>query len=389
VLYRDFRFQYRISAAYVDPQINYDGPDVLFVSHEFSLTGAPHMLFYAAMTVRQRGGFPVVVAPMDGPLRAELEAAGIVVIVDASVRSGHFLFERFARNFDVVVVNTLDFAPLVRRLGAIDGLDVVWWLHEAKAIEKETSVKLIAGWEQVRIVCTSEYARKYLPVGVHAEVLLNGIPDRWEDVNAVSPPELMTFVLAGTLEQRKAQDIFVEAIALLPERVREDCQFLITGKLWDRNHSYWQQIQDRMATMPQVKYLGLLAHRDLLDLLARSDVLVCCSRDEPFSLVVMEAAMLGKPSILSTSVGSASVFVPGNACAIFESGSAPALAKQIIDAFENREAMARMGVAARKVFERNLTLEAFSERFFQKVLRGVNEGQVLACGRNGGSQGAG
>jgi GT2 family glycosyltransferase len=380
VLYRDFMFQYRIFAAHIDPDASYDGPDVLFVSHELSLTGAPRMLFYAAMAVRQRGGFPVVVAPTDGPIRAELEAAGIVVIVDASIRDGHFLFERFARNFDVVVVNTLALANVVRQLGAIDGLDVVWWLHEGKAIAEEAAVKQSTAGRRVRLICISKYAHKFLPRGGRAEVLHNGIPDRRDDVGVASRPERVTFVLAGTLERRKAQDLFVEAIALLPERVRENCRFLLTGKLWEENRSYWKSVQATMATMPEVKYLGLLNHRDLLDLVARSDVLVCCSRDEPFSLVALEAAMLGKPSILSTNVGSVEVL--GTACAVFESDNASALAEQILHAFENRDAMARMGEAARKVFERELTLEVFSERFFLKVLQDTSVRQASSCSRS-------
>jgi GT2 family glycosyltransferase/SAM-dependent methyltransferase len=378
VLYRDFQFEYRIYAAHVDPDVNYEGPDVLFVSHELSLTGAPRMLLYAAMTVRQRGGFPVVVAPMDGPIRAEFEAAGVVVIVDASVQDGHFLFERFVRNFDIVVASTLDSRNVVRQLGAVDGLDMVWWLHEAEAIAKEAAVKQSKGWGQFRIICNSRYSRKYLPAGAHAEVLHYGIPDRRIDVvGAALRPERMTFVLAGTLERRKAQDIFVKAAALLPERVRENCQFLLTGELYESNRLYWEAVQTTMATMPEVKYLGLLNHRDMLELIARSDVLVCCSRDEPFSLAVMEAAMLGKPSILSTNVGAAEVFGPESACVIFESGSAQALAEQMLMVFENRDAMAEMGKAARKVFERELTLEVFSERFFQKVLRGTNVAESL------------
>jgi glycosyltransferase involved in cell wall biosynthesis len=378
VLYRDFSFQYRIFAAHVDPNASYTGQDILFVSHELSLTGAPRMLLYAAIALRQRGGFPVIVAPMDGPLRAEIEAAGIVVIVDASVRDGHFLFERFARNFDVVVVNTLVLANVVRQLSAIGGLDVVWWIHEAQTITKEAAIQQSSEWKQVRIVCISEYARKYFPVGTHAEVLHNGIPDMRAVVGVASRPERMTFILVGTLERRKGQDIFVEAISLLPKHVRENCQFLLTGKLWEQFRPYWNSVQTTMATMPEVKYLGHLNHREQLDLIAHCDVLVSCARDEPFSLVAMEAAMLGKPSILSTNVGCSDVFVPGKSCAIFESGCTLALAMQILDAFKNREEMANMGNAARQVFEQELTLDRFSERFFRQVLRNTNTVQTLS-----------
>jgi len=368
VLYRDFPFYYRIFASHIDPEASYEGPDILFVSHELSLTGAPRMLLYAAATVRERGGFPVVVAPMDGPIRAELEAAGIVVIVDASMRDGHFLFERFARNFETVVVNTLALANVVEQLRAIHGLDVVWWVHEAQAIEKEAAIRKIAGSVNVRLFCNSKYSRGYFPADVRASVLHYGVPDRVVDVSTASRPERMTFVVSGTLEHRKAQDIFVEAVALLPDHVRESCQFLITGTLWEQNRPYWEAVQASMATLPEVKYLGLLAHHDMLDLIARSDMLVCCSRDEPFSLVVMEAAMFGKPSLLSTNVGAGDVLGPERACGIFESGNAAALAELMLDAFEDRDAVARMGHAARRVFEREFTLEAFSERFSQIVL---------------------
>jgi O-antigen biosynthesis protein len=376
VLYRDFQFDYRIFASHVDPTASYEGPDVLFVSHELTLTGAPRMLLYAAVAVRERGGFPVVVAPMDGPIRAELEAAGIAVIVDASVKQGHFLFERFARNFDVVVVNTMALTSVVRQLRAVDGLDVVWWVHEAQAIVHEDAIKQSIGWGQVRLVCNSEYSRGYFPGGA-AEVLHYGIPDRREAARVSTRPERMTFVLAGTLEPRKGQDIFVEAVAALPKHVRENCEFLITGKLWKEHHSFWESVQAAMAAIPEVKYLGLLNHRDMLDVIAGSDVLVCCSRDEPFSLVVLEAAMLGKSSILSTNVGAGDVFGPKGACAIFESGNARALTELMVDAFEDRDALDRMGQIARQVFEREFTSEAFSERFFRTVLHGTSVAQSV------------
>ena len=134
VLYQDFRFDYRIFPGHAEPASPTGGPDVLFVSHELSLTGAPRMLLYAARTVLQAGGFPVVVAPEDGPLRSELMRAGIVTIVDASLRPGHFLFDRFARNFDLAVVSTIALADTVRRFSAIEILRTVWWLHEARGL---------------------------------------------------------------------------------------------------------------------------------------------------------------------------------------------------------------------------------------------------------------
>ena len=53
----------------------------------------------------------------------------------------------------------------------------------------------------------------------------------------------LTFILSGTIEPRKGQDIFVKAIALLSPAVRKECRFLLTGKLWDMHRDFWRAIQ--------------------------------------------------------------------------------------------------------------------------------------------------
>ena len=48
--------------------------DLLFVSHDLSLSGAPMMLFHAAAWCKQHGIFVTVMAPEDGPLRAQVRS---------------------------------------------------------------------------------------------------------------------------------------------------------------------------------------------------------------------------------------------------------------------------------------------------------------------------
>ena len=69
-------------------------PDLLFVSHDLSLSGAPMMLFHAATWCQRNGIFVLVIAPEDGPLREKLKAEGIPVIIDPLIETGH---ESFAR----------------------------------------------------------------------------------------------------------------------------------------------------------------------------------------------------------------------------------------------------------------------------------------------------
>lgn len=367
VLYRDFRFDYKIFASHIDASATYTGPDVLFVSHELSLTGAPRMLLCAAVAVLRGGGFPVVVAPEDGPMRRELEQAGVVVIVDQSLREGHFLFERFARNFDVAVVNTMAVSDVVRQLEAIDDLDVIWWLHEGQALQAALEAEPGIDRTRVRLLCVSEYARGCLPADFRADVLYNGIPDRSGEVPKKPPADRCTFVLAGTVEHRKGQDLFVDAILLLPEDVRASCRFLLTGKLSDQNLPFWSGVRERMGSAPEIEYLGLLDHGELLDLLAGTDAVVCCSRDEAFSLVVVEGAMLAKPSIINPNVGVAEILEHEKSCFLFEAENAVSLAEQMLAVFRDRARASDLGLEARKVYEEKFTIERFSEEFLRLV----------------------
>ncbi len=366
VLYRDFTFSYRIYAEHLDPQRGAAGQHVLFVSHELSLTGAPRMLLYAAKVVLAAAGFPVIVAREDGPLRQEITEAGIATIIDGSLGQDHFLFERFARNFDLAVVNTIALSAVVRQLSAIDNLRTVWWLHEARSLAADLRAVDDVQWARVHVLCNGAYARQFVPDGIDAEILHYGIPDNTSPEEEPRASKPTTFLLSGTIEPRKGQDIFVDAIALLPEHVRRDCRFLMTGKLWELDHAFWRKIESKMAQLPEVANLGLRDHREQLRLLAESDVVVCASRDEPWSLVVMEAAMLRKPSIVNEHVGAAEMFDEAS-CFHFECGSASSLAGQLLAVYERRDELPEMGRAARRVFERELTLDTFGARFLAMV----------------------
>jgi len=217
----------------------------------------------------------------------------------------------------------------------------------------------------VRLLCVSEYARSCLPAGFYAEVLYNGIPDRSSEIQKKLPADRCTFVLAGTIEHRKGQDLFVDAILLLPEDVRASCRFLMSGKLAEQNIPFWSEVRERMGAVREIEYLGLLNHSELLDLLAGADAVVCCSRDEAFSLVAVEGAMLAKPSIVSPNVGIAELLEHDKSCLLFEAESAVSLAEQLLTAFENRARMRDIGVQARKVYEKKFTVDRFSEEFLR------------------------
>jgi glycosyltransferase involved in cell wall biosynthesis len=365
VLYADFTFDYRIYAAGIDPTQIYTGPDVLFVSHEMTHTGAPHMLLGAAKSVKAAGGFPVVVAPADGPLRAAFEREGIVVIIDASVATHHFLFERFARNFDVAVVNTSVLGSVVEQLAAIPALRTLWWLHESQTLSTSLADVPAPIWDRVTAVCVSSYASSFLPEGVSSQILLNGLPDHAAQIlpsPRIKQDGKLTFLLMGTIETRKGQDLFVEAILRLPEALRADCNFVMAGKLWPSNVPFWERIAAQIDGCPEISYLGDMTHDDALALIAACDILVSSSRDDAFPLVCVEAMQFGKPLIISDHVGVREV-LNKHASFVFPSGDVLALSDCITRAYVSCEHLPIMGGAARKIYEEKLTDVKFARNF--------------------------
>ena len=341
------------------------GKKVLLVAHELTATGAPRMLFYAALAVKNSGGIPVVLCSQDGVMRGQMEEKGIAVVVDKQVMSSFFLLRSLARRFDVVVVNTVVLSPVVRLLSEIEGVRVIWWLHEAQALSTHLRDNKDLANRDIQLLCVSEYARSFVPSTFQSLVLRNGIPSDVSVGRLNREHNKFTFSLVGTIEPRKGQDIFFNAIALLPDDIRINCIFVLAGKLWDNNKMFWEQALESVSGCSEIQYLGLLDHTQIIELIARTDVQVCCSRDEPFSLVCLEAAMTGCASLLNENVGVVEVFSSENSCLVFEANNPQSLAEQMVYAYQNPKEVQALGQRARETFERHLTIEQFSKAFLE------------------------
>ena len=157
-------------------------PDLLFVSHDLSLSGAPMMLFHAATWCQRNGVFALVIAPEDGPLREKLTAEGIPVIIDPLIETGHESFARFARDFDCVIANTIRSGAVVRALKG-ENVPIVWWVHEPGSVgehylREDTKLRAAVPFADLVLApseSTATIYRRYTDQPVRC--LRNAIPD--------------------------------------------------------------------------------------------------------------------------------------------------------------------------------------------------------------------
>jgi len=340
--------------------------DLLFISHDLSSSGAPMMLLHAANWCQQNGFFVTAMSPKDGPLRHEFEMAGIPLIVDPLILTGHKSLVQFARDFDGVVANTVFSSPMVRALEK-EGLPVMWWLHETLVgehyLREDRDLRLALPGADLVVVPANATAAVFQPFRADpVKRLPNAIPEPGVVTRVRKSQDALRFLLLGTIEPRKGQDIFVQALSLLSPSKQDGAKFLIAGRIMDPE--FWQSIKALGAGNSNLSIAETLSHAEALEFLAAVDVVVFPSRDEAMPTVTMlEAMSLGK-AIISTTVGGAIEFlIDGENALLVRPEVAGDLAQALARLIEQPKLARKLGQNARVTYERHFTMERFGPQF--------------------------
>lgn len=355
--------------------------DILLVSHELSLSGAPIILAHLAKWCRANGIFVVVMSPVDGPLREIFLDADIPLIVDPLLATGYETFTKFgqgfpvrsqqsftkfARGFDAIVASTIFAAPLIRD-AQIARVPSVWWIHEG--LVGEHFLKKYPGlgnvFEMADIITTpNEESRKiYQPFTSHRIRLWPyGIPDVSAEINAIqSEKKRVRFLLLGTVEARKGQQTFVRAVRQLPRDVRERSEFLVVGRPHEAHVA--EEVRAAAKSLSHLHYQESVPHADAMALIRGADVMVCTSCDETGPLTLIEGMALGKP-ILSTPVGLvAEKLVAGKEALFVKSEDEEELVEAMVRLVREPELRRRLAINSRRAYEKHFTLDRFAKDF--------------------------
>ena len=182
-------------------------------------------------------------------------------------------------------------------------------------------------------------------------------------------PQSTAFVTVGSLRQKKGHAVLLEAIALMPQHVRERSVFLLAGDGPERQKL--EQQAHSLGIDASVRFLGI--RHDIPRLLALSDVFVVSSYYEGLSMALLEAMAAGLPVVSTRVAGSTLVIRDGVNGKLVPQGDAAALSCALVDCVEHPSDARGLGEAGRDLVSREFNaaqMARSTEALFALVLGG-------------------
>lgn len=349
---------------------NTKGRKVLLISHELSLTGAPIALHYLAKTLLENGDCPIILSPYDGKMKEEIAADNIPVIVYQDIYSSNFLRD-YEAHFDLIILNTVVVYRAIFSLME-SKTPIMWWIHDSNASYDIGGFKSCLPSqlpENLKIYCAGNYARSALIKNYpnyKADTFLYFVPDLREKLGDAPKVDMgnnenkFTFTIIGMQDDRKGQDIYVEAIELLSESIIEKCNFVFIGKRMSER--VWDKIQLLLEKYPNnTQYVEEVSREAMISVYDTSDCIVCASKDDPMPVFVTEAMIMSKAIICSEYTGSADLIKEMNSGFTYANNDPKLLAEKMKYVYENFEMLKEIRKNARVTYEKYFSKRAFNQ----------------------------
>jgi glycosyltransferase involved in cell wall biosynthesis len=279
--------------------------------------------------------------------------------------------------FDVVIANTLVMWAAVRAANEA-GMPVIWYIHESRVarqlIAQIPEIQPTLELADIIVMPTHQTAALYAPFTRQTiAVVPYGIPPAHVLSEAARDATVTCFLLLGSYERRKGQDLFLHAVAQLPVAIGRKAIFQAAGRKLDG--VFYETITRQAAALPNVCLYGPLEHDEALAATAAADVLVCASRDETMPIAILEAMSLGK-AIIATNVGGiAECLRDGVDALLVPAEDSEALAHAIRRCVEAPGLINSLGKNACQTFSAQFSLDLLGERFTALIERALLEKQ--------------
>lgn len=298
---------------------------ILFISHENSLSGAPLILLYFMQWLRHNHkNYQIDLLVLnEGKLSEDFRKVAqnyySIKSLDekkiflnqlpfsAKKKINSFLKTRFLNklrdnNYDIIYANTVATLKMAVELKKTAKSELVLHVHELntvinqivpnfKDLKSEVN-KFIAASELVKDNLTTKW-------NIQAEKIKRIY--EFSKVENVSPQEKKIdndFLVCGCghVDWRKGTDLFIQvARDLILNKNRKNVKFIWIGKISSQDRNIIEADIDKIGLTNYISFVGEQSNPHKI--LKNCDVYLLPSREDPFPLVCIEAAILAKPII--------------------------------------------------------------------------------------------
>lgn len=358
-----------------------NGKKLLVLSHELSMTGAPIVLMYAVRILKENGFDVVLLSPKDGVLKKNILEEHIPVLIDEEIyNSGRWL--TYAEEFDLILVNTVVPFFCIDHLKK-SSLPVIWWIHDARegydiylrhvlpeSLGKNIDTYCVSGYAKEAVV---KYRAGYAP-----GILPYGLPDLAHNYLEIPQWEhsenRLVFLIVGTLEPRKGQDILLESLKYLRKTDRDRSIFYFIGA--EKSAEITKELKTAIKRDPDmIRWIPFLSRDEIFKAYAGAAAVICCSRDDPLPTVMAETMMMSGICICSENTGTAELLETGKNGFLYHDNSPEELAECITYVINHCAELASVRRKARETYEKVFSMQAFKNRLLKIVDQNLKKRQ--------------
>lgn len=340
---------------------------ILIVTVYVDYNGGSIAAINAAMALRSRGYNTWIIATQIVPeLKQNLLVKGISVAECSELPYTSEKVKQWVGNFDVIIVNTFQNIHTVYELSKFK--PVVWWLHEPKRFSSlyDDTFSLFPAYREnlnidtVNVVAVSDNAKRnfqsYYPK-IKVRIMPYGLSD--DRALANSEKQKMIFAIIGYVSLLKGHDILVEAIKKLTAEEQDKAEFWLVGSIDGEFARNLLRVTEQISS---IIVKGLVNRSQMKEILAKLDVVVSASREDSLPIVITEGMMNSKACIMSNAIGNVRYVTDLKNGLIFQSENVDDLSNKIRWCLNNKEKVKMIGQEARKIYEKEFSMEAFADR---------------------------
>lgn len=225
-----------------------------------------------------------------------------------------------------------------------------------RALDKTTAQNYQA------IMANSNYIKKVVQriykIENHIPVIHPGVETSQNALNG-SNEEIGNYILSvGAMIPMKNYTTILKAFCSLPHQLQSKMQLLIigSGPLEDNIRSQAKELE-----LKNVVFRSKVSEQMLNNYYLNSSFVVHMALNEPFGLVPLEAALYGKPSIVSNNGGTAEFVIHGENGFLVNPYSQNDIANAMEHLIKDEQLAAEMGLKARNRALREFTIEKSTE----------------------------